>query len=546
MKIKNIDGLIFEKMVKNGLANLQRYKKQINEMNVFPVTDGDTGTNMCLTLANGIRHAKSNPDLGAYMKQLSYGMLLGARGNSGVILSQIFKGFYQSLSSQSDADAIKLKEAFISGYESAYQSVTHPVEGTILTVAREGIEKIKHQIDKDSDVQNLFSMYLSQMRATLAETPEMLPVLKEAGVVDSGGMGYILLVEGMSKSLLGEEIVGTEEILLQNDSVSSVNNMAFDENSSFDLGYCMEFLLQLIKNRKAFDRDEYTKELGACGDSLVCVKNDSIVKVHIHTKQPSRIIEISQQYGEFISFKLENMQLQHNELMLSASKTVNTRHKPLAIIAITNGDGIAQLFEEFGCDVIIDGGMTMNTSAEEILNAVKSVSADKIVIFPNHENIVKSAEQALRLEALDNVMIIPTEDVVGCYYALAMDNGGDDSTDDRIEAFIENSKLIDTASVTECVKDCVCNGVEFTKGEYVMLHKSKPCACVGSYDDAIRDLMKNGFFEDKETCIVFIGGEAENFDQYHCELLIGEQYPDMEISFVEGNQRIYDLIIGVV
>lgn len=546
MKIKNIDGLIFEKMVKNGLANLQRYKKQINEMNVFPVTDGDTGTNMCLTLANGIRNAKSDPNLGAYMKQLSYGMLLGARGNSGVILSQIFKGFYQSLSGEASADALKLRDAFVMGYSSAYQSVTRPVEGTILTVAREGIEKIKEQIDKNLNVPNLFSMYLSQMRTTLAETPEMLPVLKEAGVVDSGGMGYVLLIEGMEKSLFGEEIVGTEEMLLQNENASSFSNMAFDENSSFDLGYCMEFLLQLIKNRKEFDRDEYIEDLRAYGDSLVCVKNDAIVKVHIHTKQPSRIIEISQQYGEFVSFKLENMQLQHNELMLSTNGTKSTRHKPLAIIAITNGNGIAELFEEFGCDVIIDGGMTMNTSAEEILNAVRSVSADKIVIFPNHENIVKSAEQALKLEALNNVMIIPTEDVVGCYYALAMDNGGADSTDDRIEAFIENSKLIDTASVTECVKDCVCNGVEFTKGEYVMLHKSKPCDCVGSYDEAIAKLMTNGFFEEKETCIVFIGSGAENFDQYHYEQLIGEQYPDMEISFIEGNQRIYDLIIGVV
>ena len=545
MKIRRINGHTFEKMIKNGLSNLKQYEEKVNAMNVFPVTDGDTGTNMCLTLENGIKHAQSNNDLGVYLKGLSEGMLLGARGNSGVILSQIFRGFYLELARDSIADVSELRDAFIRGYQTAYQTVTRPVEGTILTVAREGIENIKKQIGRGVYVPNLFSMYLAEMRKTLAQTPEMLPVLKEAGVVDSGGMGYVLLVEGMEKCLYGEEIVSKKlDFSLQNNNYKQV--ATFNSSSDFEVGYCMEFLLQLLNSRKLFKIDNYITDLGQLGESLVCVQSDEIVKVHIHTKIPSKIIEESQKYGEFISFKLENMQIQCDEMMQAIAATKEIVHKNLAIIAISNGNGIKELFDSFGCDVVIDGGKTMNTSAEEILNALNSVSADKIVLFPNHENIVKAAEQAVKISNLDNVVIMPSKNVMECYYALAMDITDSEQISERIQAMEEGCKAIQTFQITQCVKSCVCNKVVCTKGEYVIIENGAPIACVKNYNQIVEVLESKGVFQDAENCMIFTGADIRNFDTDEYEQCLKDKFVGLEVAFIDGQQRIYDLIIGVI
>ena len=545
MKIRRINGHTFEKMIKNGLSNLKQYEEKVNAMNVFPVTDGDTGTNMCLTLENGIKHAQSNNDLGVYLKGLSEGMLLGARGNSGVILSQIFRGFYLELARDSIADVSELRDAFIRGYQTAYQTVTRPVEGTILTVAREGIENIKKQIGRGVYVPNLFSMYLAEMRKTLAQTPEMLPVLKEAGVVDSGGMGYVLLVEGMEKCLYGEEIVSKKlDFSLQNNNYKQV--ATFNSSSDFEVGYCMEFLLQLLNSRKYFELDNYITDLGQLGESLVCVQSDEIVKVHIHTKIPSKIIEESQKYGEFISFKLENMQIQCDEMMQAIAATKEIVHKNLAIIAISNGNGIKELFDSFGCDVVIDGGKTMNTSAAEILDALNSVSADKIVLFPNHENIVKAAEQAVKISNLDNVVIMPSKNVMECYYALAMDITDSEQISERIQAMEEGCRAIQTFQVTQCVKSCVCNKVVCTKGEYVIIENGAPIACVKNYNQIVEVLESKGVFQDAENCMIFTGADIRNFDTDEYEQCLKDKFVGVEVSFIDGQQRIYDLIIGVI
>jgi len=543
MNIKRINGHIFEKMVKNGLSNLKQYEEKVNAMNVFPVTDGDTGTNMCLTLENGIRHAPSDKNFGLYLKGLSDGMLLGARGNSGVILSQIFRGFYLELARDSIADVSELRDAFIRGYQTAYQTVTRPVEGTILTVAREGIEKIKNQIGRGVYVPTLFSMYVAEMRKTLAQTPEMLPVLKEAGVVDSGGMGYVLLVEGMEKCLYGEEIT-SPKLDFSSQTVYNKGGV-FNSSSVFEVGYCMEFLLQLLNSRQAFVLEEYIKALQPLGDSLVCVQNDEIVKVHIHTKTPSKIIEESQKFGEFTSFKLENMQIQCDEMLGELAVAKEAEHKPLAIIAISNGTGIKELFDSFGCDVVIDGGRTMNTSSEEILNALNSVSADKIVLFPNHENIVKAAEQAVEISKLDNVVVMPSKTVMECYYALAMDAPDSEDIEERLQALEEGCRSIRVFQVTQCVKSCVCNGIVCTKGEYVILEKGKPIACVKEYQQTVGVLTESGVFEESENCIVFTGLDAKTFDADAYEQGLREQGV-LDVSFVDGQQRIYDLIIGVI
>ena len=543
MNIKRINGSTFEKMAKNALANLKNNESQINEMNVFPVTDGDTGTNMALTLAHGIEHARPNTHLGDYLGQLSEGMLLGARGNSGVILSQIFKGFYEELESDSIADVSELRDAFIRAYKTAYKSVSRPVEGTILTVAREGIENIRSQIGRNVSVPNLFSMYLAEMRKSLANTPEILPVLKDAGVVDSGGYGYVLMIEGMEKSLYGEEV--TEKAPTEARVKATVSSL-FNENSSFELGYCMEFLLQTMRDRQTLNLDSYIKDLNTMGSSIVAVQNQSIVKVHVHTKDPSTIISYSQKFGEFISFKLENMQVQHDELVVKKETKAKKEHKPVGIIAISNGAGISELFESFECDVIIDGGKTMNTSAEEILNAIQSISADKIIIYPNHENIFKAAEQAVALSKLDNVVIMPSRSVIECYYSLAMDNGDSASLDNRVNSLIEGCNAVTTVSVTQCAKDCVCNNIICVKGQYVVLLGGSPIACVGSYDRVVEVLGEHSLLSGKENCIVFTGMDARNLDEEHIQNIIEGINPQLEVAFVDGQQRVYDLIIGLV
>lgn len=544
MKIKRINGHTFEKMIRNGLANLKQYEEKVNAMNVFPVTDGDTGTNMCLTLENGIENSKSNEDLGLYLKGLSEGMLLGARGNSGVILSQIFRGFYLELAKDSIADVSELRDAFIRGYKTAYSVVTRPVEGTILTVAREGIENIKNQLGRNIYIPNLFSMYLAEMRKSLAQTPEMLPVLKEAGVVDSGGMGYILIVEGMEKYLFGEEIT-TSELTFSPHNIVYSNENTFNSSSSFNVGYCMEFLLQLLKSRNSFVLNDFIKSIQLFGDSVVCVQNDEIIKVHIHTKTPSKIIEESQKYGEFISFKLENMQVQCEDMMRKKEESQNKVRKELAIIAISNGEGIKDLFNSFNCDVVIDGGKTMNTSAAEILNALNSVSAEKIVLFPNHENIIKAAEQAVRLSNLDNVVIIPSKNVMECYFALAMDFADECDINERIKEMEKNCDEIHTFQITECVKNCVCNSVICKKGDFVVLEKGDPVACVENYNQVLEVFDSLKVFEDAENCIIFTGIDANDFDATQYEKMIQEKFKGVTVSFIDGQQKIYNLIIGV-
>ena len=401
MNTRRVNGQLFEKMLRNGLANLRQHRDEINALNVFPVADGDTGTNMCLTLEKGLRFAQSSQELYPYLKMLSEGMLFGARGNSGVILSQLFNGFYQELSRCSAANVGDLRNAFIRAYRVAYRAVVCPVEGTILTVAREGIERARNQIDRSTSVETLLSIYLAEMKKSLAETPELLPVLKESNVIDSGGAGYICIIEGMLKQLYGEEIaddaqpVSVRETATEPDG--SVSMELFNENTSFEHGYCMEFLLQLMKGKQYTQRfrlDAFIEDLQLYGNSIVATQADRRVKVHIHTFKPAKVIAAAQEFGEFLTFKLENMHIQHaeREQKLQEKKP----HRTLSVLAVANGDGMIKTFEELGCDVVLDGGPTMNTSSEEFVKAFACIDADAIVVLPNNKN---AADQGIHMLA---------------------------------------------------------------------------------------------------------------------------------------------------
>ena len=546
MSINNrIDGLTFKKMTLNALNNLYNHEKEINSMNVFPVADGDTGTNMRLTLENGYNTAKETAHLGEYLKSLSSGMLLGARGNSGVILSQLFKGIYQELARDSVANPKEMKDAFIKGYRAAYKAVVNPVEGTILTVSREGIENIKTQVYGDLSFKAFFSMYLAEMNRSLEKTPELLKDLKDAGVLDSGAKGYITIIEGMYKYLLGEKI--DSDNIVQETPKSNTSQVFFDENSKFEKGYCLEFLLQLMNEKnykKTFNFDAFVEMLKPMGNSLVALQEGTIIKIHIHTFIPSNVISLARQFGEFISFKMENMQLQHNEYI--SNKKEKLPHKSLAYIAVVDGKGVEDLYKDMGVDIVIQGGQTMNTSSKEFLDALERLDADDIVIFPNNSNIFEAAKQAVDMSNLINVTILPTKTVLEGYYALAMDIPESDNKA-RIEALKEGMEGIISLSVSKAVRDYTNNEITCHMGDKITVMNNEVIASEADSISSIKTALSKISDIDDKAALIVLKGEAcpEDFEEKLSEL-IEEEYSYLEIQFIEGNEHVYEALIGII
>lgn len=541
-----IDGILFKRMVLNGLNNLCNHEKEINAMNVFPVADGDTGTNMRLTLENGYKRAKENKHLGEYLKELSTGMLLGARGNSGVILSQLFKGMSINLARCGVMNPGELRDALITGYRTAYSAVINPVEGTILTVTREGIENIKTQIYGKITFESFFSMYLGELTRSLEKTPTLLKDLRDAGVLDSGAKGYITIIEGMYKCL-EDVIITCDNLNVEVENEKKDTTMFFDVNSKFEQGYCMEFLLQLmnVKNyQKTFNFDAFVETLKPLGNSLVALREDTIIKVHIHTFDPSKIIVLARQYGEFISFKLENMQLQHNEYV--KNKKEKLPHKNLRVIAVVDGEGVESLYKDMGADYIIQGGQTMNTSSQEFVDALEVMDADDIIILPNNSNIFEAAKQAVEMSGLKNVTIIKTKTVLEGYYALAMDLPDSDNKT-RISAINDGKDGIISLSISSAVKDYSCEEVSCHIGDKIAVLGDKVVASESKAIDALKKaLEKIGDIKDRAALIVIKG---EGFiDEFEDEIqdLIDNNYSHLEVQFIDGGEHVYDALIGII
>ena len=543
-----INGYLFEEMVLNGLNNLINHEKEINAMNVFPVADGDTGTNMRLTLENGYKKAAHNEHLGQYLKELSAGMLLGARGNSGVILSQLFKGIYQSLQRCSIANPREIKESLILAYQTAYAAVIKPVEGTILTVAREGIEHTKSQVFGRVTVATVFAMYLAEMRISLEKTPTMLPVLKEAGVLDSGAYGYIIIIEGMHKALLGEKIETNQPVKIEKKE-ENVSDIFFDENSDFNEGYCTEFLLQLLNSKdykNTFKFDNFVDQLKTMGNSLVALEEGSIIKVHIHTLNPANVIALARQYGEFVSFKLENMQIQHNEYVYKQKHEKKLEHKPLQIIAVVDGEGVEALYKEMGADIVIQGGQTMNTSSEEFVFAINRTDADDVVIFPNNSNILEAARQAVDVSGTTNVTIIPTKSVLEGYYALAMDVP-DAENSIRIDALRGGAKDIVSISIGDAIKEYKDSELSCQIGDKVGVLNGHIAGAAKTIKETLDILLsKIDDIEDKAGLIVFKGESCPQNLEDELSDLISEKYDYLDVQFFEGDEHVYDVLIGVI
>ena len=536
MAVSSLNGTLFEEMLKNALNNIRKNEQKINNMNVFPVPDGDTGSNMRVTLENGVVNTKSNEHLGDYLKDLSKNMLIGARGNSGVILSQLFRGIYEELKRCSIANAGELRDAFINAYKMAYKAVTKPTEGTILTVAREGIENIKEQINRFMNIDVFLAIYIAEMKKTLSYTPELLPILKESGVLDSGGAGYIVIIEGLLM-YLQDDIIDLEDGKV--DSINLIENPLFNSTSVFSMGYKVTYHLQLLDVRGSvgdFSLDEYIKEHHKFANNITISQEGTIVIAKEITLYPALVIESAQKYGEFVSFSMENLELSDNK----------KEKKLLGKIAVASGEEIKKIYKDLGCDVVIDGGKSMNAYSSDFISALQEYDCDHYVIFPNDKNNLLAINQAVDFLHKDNVTVIKTNNVLEGYYALANDVNDNSNLEYRISAMEEAKNMLTSLLLFTSVRDCTLNSIEIKKGDKVVMSGDLVLA---STTDPIETLI-NGLnnvdeIEDKSVLIIFKGKDYEIDDEKVLEA-INNEYPDLEVSFIDGGQPVYEMIIGLL
>ncbi len=550
--MKIIDGQIFKRMVIAGATVLHNNHPEIDALNVFPVPDGDTGTNMSLTFSAGASEITKmeSTDIYEVAKKLSKGLLMGARGNSGVILSQIFRGISMGVEGKKEVNAVEFAAALQNGAKVAYKAVMRPVEGTILTVIREASEAVVKYAKADMEIEDIFSYFVSQAEASLERTPELLPVLKEVGVVDSGGAGLLLVFTGFMAGLAGEEI---ERIEIKGDSNNSAL-MEYEAEGEDAFGYCTEFIIRLDPGKiKAFKEESLKNELERLpGNSIVVVQDEDIVKVHVHTLKPGNALNAAQRYGEFVKLKIENMQEQHNTIMEGNANPVVTTstlaaaepQKEVSIISVAAGDGVKDMFLELHCDYVVSGGQTMNPSAEDIVEAVKRVNAKHVIILPNNGNIVMTAQQAaIILEDEIDVQVIPSKTIPQGLSACIMYNT-ELSLEENLEEMKEAISNVKTGQVTFAIKDTNIDGVDIYANQYMALCEKEITACVPSKIDALKETLKGLVDEDSELITLICGEDVTEEEKEEAESYIEDNF-DAEVEIVDGLQPVYSFIVGV-
>lgn len=541
--MKTLDGILFARMINAGAANLKAHAKEINDLNVFPIPDGDTGDNMLMTMMGGVRHNDAvSRSLDEMSCRISGGMLLSARGNSGVILSQFFEGIKNGFSGLRSADTREIGEAFRRGVRQAYGAVMTPTEGTILTVVREATE---YACDRNVDTPEAFlNAFIDEAKRSLARTPELLPVLKKAGVVDSGAAGLIYIVDGMMKAVMGEDVsVLTAPV----EPTQELDLDAFNEDSVLEFGYCTELLVRL-QNAKTdiagFDVKIMTDYLQTIGDSIVAVRNGSIVKLHVHTATPQKVLDFCQQYGEFLKVKIENMSLQHNNTVNEeAEKAPARQRKPYGVVAVACGEGLKETFRERGADVIVDGGQSMNPSAEDLIAAFDETNADVIFVFPNNGNIILTAQQAAHLYQKSDVRVIESTTIGAGYASLAMldtSSGDTDAIEEELRMAMEG---VVTAEISHCVRDAAMDGREIRTGDYIGFVGKELLAVDRSRFVTVCESIDAVDLSGYELCILIRGKDATEEEAGRIEAYIHSHYRGKEVYTINGGQDVYDYIL---
>lgn len=561
MAIKKIDAAMLKRCFLAGARSIEAKKEYINELNVFPVPDGDTGTNMSLTIMSAAKEVNSleDPTMEELAKAISSGSLRGARGNSGVILSQLFRGFTKEIKECNEIDVTVLANSFQRAVETAYKAVMKPKEGTILTVSRGGATKAAELVGETEDIVEFGEKVLRHMRDVLDHTPDLLPVLKEAGVVDSGGMGLVTVLQGAYDCLLGKEPDVSVEIGTVARPAASTAGRSIDrENIStadIKFGYCTEFII-LLDGREFSDLDEteFKAYLESIGDSIVCVADDEVVKVHVHTNDPGLAIQKALTFGQLTRLKIDNMREEHNEVLeLDAAKAATATpagektpepRKKFGFIAVSIGEGVNEIFKGLGVDNIIEGGQTMNPSAGDMLEAIDAINADTIYILPNNKNIILAADQAKAMTKDKEIVVVPSKTVPQGITAL-ISFLADKSPEENLEVMKEAMQSVKSGQVTYAVRDTSIDGKEIKQGDYMGLD-DKTIASVGSDLQTVTfDLISSMTDEDSELVSIYFGQDVTEDDANAVADLVTELYPLVDVEVHPGGQPVYYYVISV-
>jgi len=548
--MQSLDGIKFAEMVQMGAHHLFQNANYVDSLNVFPVPDGDTGTNMNLSMTSGAKETEhsASEHIGKTAQALSKGLLMGARGNSGVILSQLFRGFGKFIEKEAVIDAKGFAGAFQAGVDTAYKAVMKPVEGTILTVAREAAKKGVEVAETENDIIAVMEAFTAEAKASLELTPELLPVLKEVGVVDSGGQGLLFVYEGFLASLKGEPLPEKNEATLD-DLINAEHHRAQDFMNTADIefGYCTEIMVRFEEGKEPFSEEQFRNELNPLGDSLLVISDDEIAKVHIHSEQPGAVLAMGQKYGSLIKIKVDNMREQHSAIVGEdhrATTPVKKAEKhPYAIVTIAMGEGVAELLRSIGASYVIEGGQTMNPSTEDIVKAVQEIGAEKVLILPNNKNIVMAAEQAVELLDIE-AAVVPTKTIPQGMAAILSFNP-EATVDINQKAMSEAFANVKTGQVTYAVRDTSIDGIQIHKDDFMALAEGKIVLSTPALKDAAEKVITDLVDENTEIVTVIYGEDASEENASELVKFIEESYPEVEIELFNGKQGLYPYIISV-
>ncbi|WLP61159.1 DAK2 domain-containing protein [Bacillus pumilus] len=556
MSIRILDGRSFAKMILAGAHHLSQNAQIVDALNVFPVPDGDTGTNMNLSMTSGAKAVEeTNTDhIGKVGVALSKGLLMGARGNSGVILSQLFRGFSKQIEQKETIDAKEFALALQAGVDTAYKAVMKPIEGTILTVAKDAAKKAVAVSATENNIDRVLELTIEEARASLERTPDLLPVLKEVGVVDSGGKGLLCVYEGFLASLRGEELPSKaaslptlKELVSAEHHKSAQSHMNTED---IEFGYCTEFMVKFEEDKQSFDENAFREDLSEFGDSLLVVSDETLAKVHIHAEQPGDVLSYAQRYGSLINMKIENMREQHSSIVneekehvTAAPKAPAAEKQRFGVVSVAMGEGIADLFKSIGASVVIEGGQTMNPSTEDIVTAIESVHAETVFILPNNSNIVMAAKQAATVSSRE-VVVIPTKTVPQGMSALLSLNEAA-SNEDNEAAMLEAIDHVKSGQITFAVRDTQIDGIDIAKGDYMGLFNGKITLTAKNQLDAAKELLTKMVTEDDEIVTIIKGEDASSEEMDDLEAFIEETFEDIEVEVHDGKQPLYSYILAV-
>lgn len=546
MSRQTIDGKIYVQMLFGGAEKLAENASEINDLNVFPVADGDTGTNMSSTIEGGLAHAEAeqSESIAKVSEAFARGILLSARGNSGVILSQIFAGINEGLTGCDEVGATHLAKAYRQGVVKAYAAVQNPTEGTILTVFRESAGYAAARVREDSSVEDFFKAHIEEARRSLERTKELLPVLAEADVVDSGAAGYLAIAEGMYKTLTGE-LPATQRKHNESKDSKTVNIDMFTRDSVLEFGYCTEFLLRLTTAKCNPDTFEIAGLISALegigGESIVAYKQGDIVKIHVHTFTPGDALAIAQQYGEFLTVKIENMSLGHSETPAPKKK----KNKKFSVLAVASGDGICSLFKDMGADYIVAGGQTSNPSIEEFIKGFRYCNSENIIVLPNNKNVFLAAKQAAELYKDASVYVIETKNLMQGFGALSVITPGITDMKSLVESATRAAAGVTCCEITAAVRDAVIDGLDIKTGDYIAITDGEISVSATSAEEAVKAALEAADTDLSEIITLFTGKNVSAEKRAALTEEIEELYPDCELSVYEGGQEVYDYMIAI-